>query len=1076
MRDSSGNRGGYLGWGNGSDKMYLKLDNANYLSFEGGALESKSYSPGFTGNGWQFDKDGNGELSNLSVRGTLLAREFEIRKLSFSKGPLGVTVGGGKVAEITKGPQNSSADDYYWTIRFEEEHGLADGDFILTQEISAGTGSEKSGGSKGATIVRQVRGEVYRIDGPKEVSVFARNSGEGRVSASQYDYSDPQVGDDVIVVGSNNNNRDSMIYQDPYGPFIDVLDGISNFAQWDSRSPKVRMGYLDGGAFGQSGVHGIGAGDATTSGDYMVATANEVKVDGKILARRGRIYDSVTVGGSTAGDISGQSKASSENLMPTEGRKVHVSDHSGGYQYTVGKYNLEELGLSPGDKISWSFYGKTTGSGYIKLRLTFYDGSNSFITHERSSTVSGTPYQRGKGTTQIPSNATSMKIRYNDSNGDTGQSYSKWGKINKGPIATDYQRSALEREWGYDGKTTIDGGSIEADTITANEATFDDLNSVSASIGGWTINSNKLEKERSGQGTVFLTSDNPRLEIKGYDSGGTSTNYWLYVGEVYSSGDTSGWGDNFGIAGGSILGNFDFELSSNKQQIAGWEFNNTQLYKTNQGSSNIDMYLGQRPNYSDVYGLYMERGDNGDQVFMLNGGDYMNMGMYGGGGSEKVYIGSGFDSVSGSGIFVQSNSKTVLKADANGAFVDNLTVKGNAEINGEVKIGGSDNYRYNYNGISSGGWYRIARNPGNRAKARFNLWDQEGGRHNNVEFTLGCSYNQYGTATFSLHSASNYTSRVIQKVRLLTDDTYDTMYVEVYLSGTGSNYDLKARISDNYNDAGWEPDTQSGNVPSGYHSREWRISTENVPDQALDTITNTQDYTRIDGGTIDTGTILADSINTDNLFAQNIDFTGNLSQNINKKTVFQVSAEERKIMIADDGGNKTASLTKQGNLTINKIKNYQATSYDATSGNADSTPSTVKYYIDINTPQGPGRIPVYETPDTQAPNTPSNLSVSDGADFAFAEINFDAASDNGGSGINYYNIYRAGSYNGNYQVIRESTVTSSIYDGSVEAGNTYWYKVSAVDNAGNESSLSGYESVYITKTADYQPPGDARLA
>ena len=128
--------------------------------------------------------------------------------------------------------------------------------------------------------------------------------------------------------------------------------------------------------------------------------------------------------------------------------------------------------------------------------------------------------------------------------------------------------------------------------------------------------------------------------------------------------------------------------------------------------------------------------------------------------------------------------------------------------------------------ISSAGWYRIAMNTGNRAHATFKLRDTQSGQHNTVEFKLGCSYNRVSTADFQMTTFSRYGSLTFSKVRLLTNGTYDEMYVEVYLNSSAS---VRCEITDNIQSSGWQSvGWTSGSIPSGYSSTEWDIDVNTI--------------------------------------------------------------------------------------------------------------------------------------------------------------------------------------------------------------------------------------------------------
>lgn len=81
--------------------------------------------------------------------------------------------------------------------------------------------------------------------------------------------------------------------------------------------------------------------------------------------------------------------------------------------------------------------------------------------------------------------------------------------------------------------------------------------------------------------------------------------------------------------------------------------------------------------------------------------------------------------------------------------------------------------------------------------------------------------------------------------------------------------------------------------------------------------------------------------------------------------------------------------------------------------------------------------------DTTPPTTPSNLS-STAAGCSLINLSWSPSTDTGGSGLAGYKVYRGGSYMG-------STTATNYSDYSCAASTQYCYRVTAYDNAGNES-------------------------
>lgn len=88
--------------------------------------------------------------------------------------------------------------------------------------------------------------------------------------------------------------------------------------------------------------------------------------------------------------------------------------------------------------------------------------------------------------------------------------------------------------------------------------------------------------------------------------------------------------------------------------------------------------------------------------------------------------------------------------------------------------------------------------------------------------------------------------------------------------------------------------------------------------------------------------------------------------------------------------------------------------------------------------------------DTIAPAMPTGLIATAGDGEVVLDWNSNTEPD-----ISYYNVYRSITADGTYTKITTSEVTASNYtDASVTNGTTYYYKVTAVDNVGNESPQS----------------------
>lgn len=150
------------------------------------------------------------------------------------------------------------------------------------------------------------------------------------------------------------------------------------------------------------------------------------------------------------------------------------------------------------------------------------------------------------------------------------------------------------------------------------------------------------------------------------------------------------------------------------------------------------------------------------------------------------------------------------------------------------------------------------------------------------------------------------------------------------------------------------------------------------------------------------------------------------------------------------------------NSNFNKVDNVSSTSYTDTNVSSGTT-----YYYRITAVNSSGRegnpssvvSATYKESgggnNTSKPNTPTGLS-------ATASSSSISLSWNSANGATYYKIYRSTSASGSYSELSTSYSTS-YSDNSASAGTTYYYKVSAVNSAG-ESAMSSYASAKITSS------------
>jgi titin len=136
-----------------------------------------------------------------------------------------------------------------------------------------------------------------------------------------------------------------------------------------------------------------------------------------------------------------------------------------------------------------------------------------------------------------------------------------------------------------------------------------------------------------------------------------------------------------------------------------------------------------------------------------------------------------------------------------------------------------------------------------------------------------------------------------------------------------------------------------------------------------------------------------------------------------------------------------ADVTSYSDTGLSALTSY---SYRvvATSPNGDSSPSSVATATTAAA-----------SPDDQAPSAPTNLGAAATGKRKIS-LTWGGSTDAGGSGLGGYRIWRSRSgASGTFTALATTSDTTYI-DGATTSGETYWYRVTAHDNAGNESPPS----------------------
>jgi hypothetical protein len=265
-----------------SSPTFASLTTSGDILVQGDDISSDPFSSGFTGSGWKLDSTGHLSVGSATIRGTLSVYELLIQQIRASNGAIFVT----SSAKVESASGLSASDDV-GTITFEDPNNnnicpFADGDIIMMQRVKPG--AVASGGD----IIKKL---VYEVDGnPNGKTITVKNAGYDNTSS-------PSAGDEFVRIGNTGDtaNRDGILYltsDDSNSPFIDVKASINSYSEWNSSTPKVRLGKLDGITDSDLG------GSLSGFGLY----SNNIFLKGKIVANSGSIggvnlaNSSITVG------------------------------------------------------------------------------------------------------------------------------------------------------------------------------------------------------------------------------------------------------------------------------------------------------------------------------------------------------------------------------------------------------------------------------------------------------------------------------------------------------------------------------------------------------------------------------------------------------------------------------------------------------------------------------------------------------------------------------------------------------------------------------------------------------------
>ena len=101
------------------------------------------------------------------------------------------------------------------------------------------------------------------------------------------------------------------------------------------------------------------------------------------------------------------------------------------------------------------------------------------------------------------------------------------------------------------------------------------------------------------------------------------------------------------------------------------------------------------------------------------------------------------------------------------------------------------------------GWYTIAQNTGDRAVARFALWDTKGGRHQSVIFYAAHHFGTDSSNTLTVLDNAYYSGNPFRYIRIKDAGTYDGAALQVYIDDAANSVNI-AIVGDDVQSSGWD--------------------------------------------------------------------------------------------------------------------------------------------------------------------------------------------------------------------------------------------------------------------------------
>ena len=155
---------------------------------------------------------------------------------------------------------------------------------------------------------------------------------------------------------------------------------------------------------------------------------------------------------------------------------------------------------------------------------------------------------------------------------------------------------------------------------------------------------------------------------------------------------------------------------------------------------------------------------------------------------------------SGSATFTNLGNATLSVTVANDSHTHDSRYYTESEVNTFI----NRSYVSNHSATNLAvGWYTIAQNVGDRAVARFALWDTNSGDHQAVIFYASHHFGTDASNTLTVLDNSYYSGNPFRYIRIKDAGTYDGAALQVYIDDASNSVNI-AIVGDDVQTSGWD--------------------------------------------------------------------------------------------------------------------------------------------------------------------------------------------------------------------------------------------------------------------------------